>query len=100
MPPIPAIALVVRCLNKSTPEVEAVFEVGNVLVMAERRGRISRDDATRSRRIIGNAEPGTRHPALDLRCQYLELARRMNLHLATLQARLKEAVIAEGIEAL
>jgi predicted nucleic acid-binding protein len=91
------------------------LEVANGLAVAERRGRL---DAATARRFMElvlalpiAVEPMSRSPALtgayDLAhrrslsaydAAYLELAIRRAIPIATLDARLREAAVAEGVE--
>lgn len=93
------------------------LEVGNVLITAMRRARLAAPDVERIAADL-RALPVTTDPScsrealarslsLALRrglttydAAYLELAQRRNIPLATLDARLREACVAEGVAVL
>ena len=94
-----------------------LIEVGNVLLVAMRRGRITREDWIRIREDLNalpiDIEPDSHERVLDTvlpvadehglsfyDAMYLELALRRGLPLATLDQRLIEAANAAGVEAL
>ncbi len=93
------------------------IEVGNVLLVAMRRGRIAREDWIRIRDDLGalpiDIDPDSYERVLDTvlpvadqhglsvyDAMYLELALRRGLPLATLDRKLIEAANTAGIEAL
>lgn len=91
------------------------LEVGNVLVMAEKRGRISREDSDRFMRLLASldlrvdAEPAGRvfshlmplcrtHSLTTYDAVYLDVALRHGLPLATLDQSLQRAAVAAGVD--
>ncbi len=114
---VDAFAALIQSLLTSDPAIVPViwrYEMRNLLVMAERRGRLtpaasdavlgilarlpisvdaSADDASMT--AIARRRSLTIYDSA-----YLELAARANLPLATLDRRLREAAKAEGIETL
>jgi len=91
------------------------LEVGNVLVMAEKRGRISREDSDRFMRLLASldlrvdAEPAGRvfshlmplcrtHYLTTYDAVYLDVALRHGLPLATLDQSLQRAAVAAGVD--
>ena len=93
------------------------LEIGNVLLVALRRGRISRDDrdrlvkelrdlpvevdvASTERVLVETLGLADRYDLSTYDAAYLELAQRRGLPLATLDKRLREACAAAGIGVL
>lgn len=117
--------------DEATPETEAILdllaeetavvpalwelEVANVLLLGERRGRLTEAQSARFMALLqqlpilvdaANADmtnvlgTGRRHMLTAYDAAYLVLAQREGLPLATLDARLREAAEAVGVEVL
>ena len=91
------------------------LEVGNVLIMAEKRGRISPEDSERFMRLMASLDlrvdsetPGRVFSHLVPLCRafsltthdavYLDVAQRQGLPLATLDQSLQRAAIVAGVD--
>jgi len=94
-----------------------LLEVGNGLLVAERRGRLEAAEAQEARRLLGAlpiaVEPGGRSAALEVTpllarrhglsaydAAYLELAIRLGVPIASLDGALRSGAAAEGVEIL